>query len=303
MTWMPIVLRAFPHVRYIGTDIVSDLVEEHSVRFWKETNWEFRVADAVEMTPPPVDLVFSRDTIQHLTMAEGTALLKRVSSSGAKFLLATIDLQEQANEDFVAEAELELGLARSYDLRLAPFNLPDPIRMYAEWQFLSPEGYKVYEGWRGVYLGLWPLPFYSPETPTIVPLDTIPLPEPAPKRNLRQEIMGDEEENPPLFLTLVMSGNTQTMNAHVSFTEQVGTTLANYAESSHMQVICFIDDDVVGAQHVPPEVFWEHRDLTVTMPRVRGRSGSQAHVAIVIRDTEPDANPFFVLAASPTYQI
>jgi SAM-dependent methyltransferase len=91
------------------------------------------------------DLVIVRDVIQHLSLAEGVALLDRVFELMPRYLLAST-YRGGINID------IPTGGAYSPDLQAAPFGLPDP----AYWIF---DGYH-YHSTPEVrdptkYLGLW----------------------------------------------------------------------------------------------------------------------------------------------------
>lgn len=92
MAWMPLVLDNItlsqPDFRFMGTDVVDFLIQNHTRRFANHTNWSFKSVDyAHEPLPSGYELVFSRDSLQHLPLDSTWMLLNNVRNSGAKYLL------------------------------------------------------------------------------------------------------------------------------------------------------------------------------------------------------------------------
>jgi hypothetical protein len=92
MVWMPLVLSKItesqPSFRYMGTDVVDWLIEKHAKQFANHSNWVFKTVDyAHEPLPSGYELVFSRDSLQHLPLEATWMLLNNVRNSGAKYLL------------------------------------------------------------------------------------------------------------------------------------------------------------------------------------------------------------------------
>jgi hypothetical protein len=73
MLWMPLVLeeveKAVPGFRFRGQDVSCTLIDGHVATFKSHTNWEFACSDASNQPiPSGWDLVFSRDSFQHLPL-------------------------------------------------------------------------------------------------------------------------------------------------------------------------------------------------------------------------------------------
>jgi hypothetical protein len=71
MVWMPITLRAIaatvPDFKFLGTDVACSLIDKHRQAFANETRWGFQCLDyANEPIPSGYDLVFCRDSLQHV---------------------------------------------------------------------------------------------------------------------------------------------------------------------------------------------------------------------------------------------
>jgi hypothetical protein len=124
--------------RYIGADIVDQIVEENSRRFASEGR-EFVKLDLVRDDLPQVDIVFCRDCLVHLSFSDIEGALRNIKRSGSRYLLTTTHIDREYNRDILT------GEFRPLDLQLAPFHFPDPSTM-------------IDEGWdeiRDKRLGLW----------------------------------------------------------------------------------------------------------------------------------------------------
>jgi hypothetical protein len=139
--WMPLVLKGLPPgFRYIGGDIVPELISKHTAAY---PQYEFRVIDFVADDLPAGDLIFCRDALQHLPVPDIKKALKNFSRSGARYLLAVTHLRQFGWEN---ARNRRVGQVHDRNLLLAPFNLCDPIVIYAE-----QDPYHK-------FLGLWRLP-------------------------------------------------------------------------------------------------------------------------------------------------
>jgi hypothetical protein len=141
--WMPLVLQELKSdFKYVGCDIVPALIKHHSTSY---AQYEFLVRDFVVDKLPHCDLIFCRDVLQHLTVADIKDALQNFSLSGSKYLLATTHLRRYGWKN---GRDCRVGKCRDRNILLAPFNLPDPIAIFSEQN-------------EGKYLGLWKLPFES----------------------------------------------------------------------------------------------------------------------------------------------
>jgi hypothetical protein len=112
-------------VEYIGADIVRPLVEENERRFGSSAV-RFLCLDLATDNLPPADLVIVRDALVHLSLNQAVDALLHIARSGGGHLLATTFPSVSANEDIVT------GDFRKLNLRLPPFNLPEPLTMLDE---------------------------------------------------------------------------------------------------------------------------------------------------------------------------
>lgn len=129
-----------PFLKYIGGDIVPDLVASNRERF---LGFEFQVLDASYSRLPKVDLILCRDMLGHLPNRDGALAIKNFRKSGSSWLLATtFPHSHNGNVDIRA------GEWRPLDLSDIRFGLGKPLRVFSE---------GVTGKWSGKSLGLWRL--------------------------------------------------------------------------------------------------------------------------------------------------
>jgi hypothetical protein len=127
---------------YIGADIVPELVHGNQQRYGGPRR-RFIVLDLTKDTLPPVDLVFSRDVLVHLSFEDVFLALTNVRRSGARYFMTTTFFDRESNID------IPTGHWRPLNLQKPPFCLPAPIELLVE---------KCSEGngdWKDKSLGLW----------------------------------------------------------------------------------------------------------------------------------------------------
>ncbi len=113
-----------PGLRYIGADIVPQVVADNRTRF-AGTGREFIAFDLVCAPPPRVDLIFCGDLLVHLPFRDALRALENCRKSGATWLLTTSFTERISNADLI-------GDWRPVNLSLEPFNLPQPARLILE---------------------------------------------------------------------------------------------------------------------------------------------------------------------------
>jgi hypothetical protein len=115
-----------PVERYIGMDIVPELIEDNVKRYGAEGR-EFRLGDLVSSALPQVDVILCRDCLVHLPSRQVGEALRNFRRSGSKYLLTTTFTELPANEDID-----QPGDWRPINLQRPPFNLPMPLRVLNE---------------------------------------------------------------------------------------------------------------------------------------------------------------------------
>lgn len=106
---------------YTGIDIVAPLIAKNNKRYANEHR-AFKVHDIVAAPCPTADLILCRDVLFHLSNRDARAALQNLIRSGSKYLLTTTIPGTDKNRDIPS------GSFRIINLRLPPFNLPQPIQ-------------------------------------------------------------------------------------------------------------------------------------------------------------------------------
>lgn len=128
-------------IDYIGADIVPGLIAHNKA--YELPGVRFEVMDIITDPLPKVDLIFTRDCLVHLSVAQIQEVLRNVKRSGATWLLTTTFPGREMNYD------IQTGNWRALNLELAPFNFPKPERYIFE--YCSEEG----DRFRDKCMGLW----------------------------------------------------------------------------------------------------------------------------------------------------
>lgn len=128
-------------VQYLGADIVKDLISENE-RKYANYQRSFFHADLTTSRLPPVDLIFCRDCLVHLSYKDIFLALENIKNSQSRYLLTTTFYRHQ-NKDIVT------GAWRPINLTAHPFNLPEPLFLFSEECFESENQYV------DKALGLW----------------------------------------------------------------------------------------------------------------------------------------------------
>jgi hypothetical protein len=136
--WMRCVLPACGIERYVGLDIVPELIAENRKRY-RDDGIEFGILDVIRRAPPEADLVLMRDLLIHFSFSDAASAMLNVRRSGATWLLTTTYTEIQENRDIVT------GRWRPINLELAPYRMPPPLELIREHEL------------GGKSLGLWRL--------------------------------------------------------------------------------------------------------------------------------------------------
>tara|TARA_Y100000310_G_scaffold8759_1_gene9252 strand:- start:2976 stop:3593 length:618 start_codon:yes stop_codon:yes gene_type:complete len=104
----------FPHIDYIGADIVEPLIASNIDSF---PGVRFEVLDITTDSLPCVDLILCRDLLGHLSNENIHRALDNISRSGSKYLLTTT----LTRWDFCPD--IEDGGWRCLNLLIPPFSL------------------------------------------------------------------------------------------------------------------------------------------------------------------------------------
>ncbi|MET9513754.1 class I SAM-dependent methyltransferase [Streptomyces sp. NPDC002994] len=110
---------------YTGGDIVEELIADNAVRH-EAPGRTFQLLDFTAERVPRVDLILCRDALVHFSYQHVIEALTRFRESGSRFLLTTTFTQTRTNTDILT------GWWRPINLRLAPFGLPEPLRVLSD---------------------------------------------------------------------------------------------------------------------------------------------------------------------------
>jgi len=133
-------------VRYIGIDIVPDLVERLQARAATgEIGGDYCLADITHDRLPRCDAILCRDCLVHLSFANIERAVGNFRRSGATWLIATTFPEWRSNRD------CEDGDWRALNFEHAPFDWGAPVEL------LNENCTEAGGGWRDKSLGVWRL--------------------------------------------------------------------------------------------------------------------------------------------------
>lgn len=109
--------------KYIGADVVPDMIE-HNRKAFAEEDVDFEVVDIIDDDLPKADVVFIRQVLQHLNNAQIQKVLPKLK----QFKWAVITEHLPATDDFTPNVDIDTGRVRfevgsGTDLTADPFNL------------------------------------------------------------------------------------------------------------------------------------------------------------------------------------
>jgi hypothetical protein len=110
---------------YLGGDVVAELVEANRARH-RAPGRDFQLLDFTTQPVPRVDLILCRDALVHFSYQHVVEALTRFRESGSRYLLTTTFARTPANTD------IRTGWWRPINLCLAPFGLPEPLRVIGD---------------------------------------------------------------------------------------------------------------------------------------------------------------------------
>lgn len=112
-------LMDYPLEKYIGADIVQDLID-YNLEKYSHPQKEFLRLDLIQDDLPNVDILFCRDCLVHLSNNSISKLLENVKRSNIKWFLTTSYTNVTFNHDIAT------GGWRKINLSAPPFSLPPP---------------------------------------------------------------------------------------------------------------------------------------------------------------------------------
>jgi hypothetical protein len=113
-------------VTYVGADVVDELVEANRQKYTSGV-YSFRSLDITTDELPHVDLWLCRDVLFHFSDKDIFRALERFATSDIEYILTTCHTEAGSNHD------IPTGDFRHLNLRLAPFNFPEPEIWIDDW--------------------------------------------------------------------------------------------------------------------------------------------------------------------------
>ena len=127
------------NTRYIGGDIVNELVEANRASYGNPTR-DFLHVDLVRDPLPAGDLLLCKDCLIHLAHDLGLAALRNMYRAGYRYVLTTTYPEQSRNVNILTGDTWRLNLL------LPPFGLPAPLEQICE----GPDA------GMNKYIALWP---------------------------------------------------------------------------------------------------------------------------------------------------
>eukprot|EP00933_Yihiella_yeosuensis_P032696 TRINITY_DN26326_c0_g1_i1.p1 TRINITY_DN26326_c0_g1~~TRINITY_DN26326_c0_g1_i1.p1 ORF type:complete len:476 (-),score=89.21 TRINITY_DN26326_c0_g1_i1:81-1448(-) len=121
-------LKRRPEVVYTGIDIVSSVIEENQRRHPALRFYTLDLSDPSSSStlPKGIDLVFSKETLNHMFVEDAVSALQQLQSTGARYLVTNITRGSPNN--LGAKKRHHANYAQ-YDYSLPPFNLRKLARL------------------------------------------------------------------------------------------------------------------------------------------------------------------------------
>ncbi|HEX2386206.1 MAG TPA: class I SAM-dependent methyltransferase [Candidatus Binatia bacterium] len=112
-------------VEYTGIDVVREIIAINRRRYGRPGK-TFLSLDFTREPVPSADAILCRETLIHLSLADGLKVLENFKRSGARYLLISNYPAVRENTDVLT------GHWRKLNMELAPFGLAPPIESIAE---------------------------------------------------------------------------------------------------------------------------------------------------------------------------
>eukprot|EP00929_Paragymnodinium_shiwhaense_P102041 TRINITY_DN65247_c0_g1_i1.p1 TRINITY_DN65247_c0_g1~~TRINITY_DN65247_c0_g1_i1.p1 ORF type:complete len:475 (+),score=70.98 TRINITY_DN65247_c0_g1_i1:49-1473(+) len=118
-TWMvPFFVARHPEIDYTGVDIVPEVIEQNKV---KHPGVRYLALDAAEAAlPTGADMVFSKETLNHMSLDDAWKAVERFRATGARYLLTNV---HEGSENSLGNEKGCYTTYIKYDFSLPPFNL------------------------------------------------------------------------------------------------------------------------------------------------------------------------------------
>lgn len=109
--------------KYIGADIVQSLVDSNKENY---PGVEFYCIDLAKDALPDVDVLFCRDCLIHLSIADIKLVFGNIAKSNIQYIMLT-------NYHAPSMGDIPTGGFRGTNFTVDPFNFEDPIESMLDW--------------------------------------------------------------------------------------------------------------------------------------------------------------------------
>jgi FkbM family methyltransferase len=125
MKWMPLLLADHPKIKFTGYDISKFIIEKNKAKY---PSMNFKVVDFTDagIVLPKVDLILTREVLQHIPNKSIIAGIKNIVASNSKYFVST----NYASKGEETNRDIHQGQAHYVDLTAEPFALTRP----REWE-------------------------------------------------------------------------------------------------------------------------------------------------------------------------
>ncbi|KAJ3034744.1 hypothetical protein HDV00_004722 [Rhizophlyctis rosea] len=151
-------IESFNKIKYIGADIVPDIVAANQVKYRDLPNVSFRRHDLVmdKFTYGEADIIMTRDAIQHNLVQDGLTIIANIEDSGAKYLISNFHLALGRPIDMNINFKWDMQPGGWYlvDLMRPPFNFSKPLAFIREGVLGKDREGKTMAVWKLPALGL-----------------------------------------------------------------------------------------------------------------------------------------------------
>lgn len=142
LNWIRLV--DFSDIRYVGGDIVDDIIDICKCI----SNREFLKLDLTKDLLPRSDMIFCRDCLVHLNFEDGVKAINNIKHSGSTFFASTTFPNIKVNKEIN-------GMWRPINLSIEPYNLGEPVEIINE-NYTGDGGM-----WMDKSIGIWKINWYD----------------------------------------------------------------------------------------------------------------------------------------------
>jgi hypothetical protein len=130
--WMGKIRNDFKIKRYIGVDVVPDIVLSNMEKYGDAKHLFMNLDILRDELPGNPDTIICRDVLAHLTFEEIWMALRNFKKCGATYFIVSTYPTRKTNPDIDHSSEFHLLRYRPLNFQAAPFNFPAPLMLFNE---------------------------------------------------------------------------------------------------------------------------------------------------------------------------